>query len=773
MSKFTGSYRGPEKRLRVKDAFKEDAGKGRVRIDPSIVSELGLRNGDVIEITHPGTNMKTAGLLYPGRQEDKDSGIIRLEPSLRRNLGTALDDIVLIRKIVAELAQKITFAGLKQVVLAKDAQQLSTTLENRVVTKNDIISFYNWSGRVDLIVVDFYPKTDAVQIHIDTEIIMSEKSHKELIEIEKSRVSYEDIGGLEEEIQKIREMIELPIRHPELFKRIGIDPPKGVLLHGPPGTGKTLLARAVAYETDAHFITISGPEIMSKFYGQSEENLRKIFDDAKEKSPSIIFIDELDSIAPKRGEVTGEVERRVVAQLLSLMDGLEGRGEIIVIGATNRVNDIDPALRRPGRFDREIEIGVPDTDGRHEILQIHTRGMPLNKQVDLRLIAERTHGFVGADVEALAKEAAMLSIREILPKIDLDKPIPMEILDQIQIKMENFLDALTSIEPSALREVLIQQPTETWEDVGGLEDAILQLKEVIEWPLKYPELYSHLKSKPPNGILLFGPPGTGKTLLAKALAHESEINFISVKGPEFLSKWVGESEKAVRETFRKARSASPCIIFFDEIDAIAGERGRFASSQVTEQVVSQLLTEMDGLEGLKDVILLAATNRPELLDAALLRSGRFGRHIEIPMPDLNARREIFKIHLKNKPLADDVSIERLAEILDGYTGADIQAISEEATLLTIRKNIPVVNEKLKDLTETQAQLEHLKSDQGSNFDEIKKLESEIKEYKEKMVEKVFISNEEFEQAIEKILKDADLAKRAHDRTIKAAEEMFR
>jgi transitional endoplasmic reticulum ATPase len=561
VSKFTGSYGGPEKRLRVKDAFKEDAGKGRVRIDPSIVSELGLRNGDVIEITHPGTNMKTAGLLYPGRQEDKDSGIIRLEPSLRRNLGASLDDIVSIRKIVAELAQKITFAGLKQVVLAKDAQQLSTTLENRVVTKNDIISFYNWSGRVDLIVVDFFPRVDAVQIHVDTEIIMSEKSHKELIEIEKSRVSYEDIGGLEEEIQKIREMIELPIRHPELFKRIGIDPPKGVLLHGPPGTGKTLLARAVAYETDAHFITISGPEIMSKFYGQSEENLRKIFDEAKEKAPSIIFIDELDSIAPKRGEVTGEVERRVVAQLLSLMDGLEGRGEIIVIGATNRVNDIDPALRRPGRFDREIEIGVPDTDGRHEILLIHTRGMPLNKQVDLRSIAERTHGFVGADVESLAKEAAMLAIREILPKIDLDKPIPLEILDQIQIKMENFVDALMSIEPSALREVLIQQPTETWEDVGGLENAILQLKEVIEWPLKYPEIYSHLKSKPPNGILLFGPPGTGKTLLAKALAHESEINFISVKGPEFLSKWVGESEKAVRETFRKARSAAPCIIF--------------------------------------------------------------------------------------------------------------------------------------------------------------------------------------------------------------------
>jgi transitional endoplasmic reticulum ATPase len=552
-----------------------------------------------------------------------------------------------------------------------------------------------------------------------------------------------------------------------------MSPPKGVLLHGPPGTGKTLLARAVAYETEAHFITISGPEIMSKFYGQSEENLRKIFDEAKEKAPSIIFIDELDSIAPKRGEVTGEVERRVVAQLLSLMDGLEGRGEIIVIGATNRVNDIDPALRRPGRFDREIEIGVPDTDGRYEILLIHTRGMPISKDVDLRLIAERTHGFVGADVEALAKEAAMLAVREVLPKIDLDKPIPMDILDTIQIKMDHFLNALTGIEPSALREVLIQQPTETWEDVGGLNDAILQLKEVIEWPLKYPELYTHLKSKPPNGILLYGPPGTGKTLLAKALAHESEINFISVKGPEFLSKWVGESEKAVRETFRKARAASPCIIFFDEIDAIAGERGRFASSQVTEQVVSQLLTEMDGLEGLKDVILLAATNRPELLDAALLRSGRFGRHIEIPMPDLNARKEIFKIHLKNKPLAKDVSINNLAEVLEGYTGADIQAICEEATLLTIRKTIPIVNERMKEVNEYQAQLEHVRSEEGLKSNKIKDFETKIKDLKTKMVSNVSISEAEFEEAFKKILKDADLAKRAHDRTLKAAEDMFR
>jgi transitional endoplasmic reticulum ATPase len=536
-------------------------------------------------------------------------------------------------------------------------------------------------------------------------------------------------------------MIELPIRHPELFKRIGIDPPKGVLLHGPPGTGKTLLARAVAYETEAHFITISGPEIMSKFYGQSEENLRKLFEEAKEMSPSIIFIDELDSIAPKRGEVTGEVERRVVAQLLSLLDGLEGRGEVIVIGATNRVNDIDPALRRPGRFDREIEIGVPDTDGRNEILQIHTRGMPLHDDVNLRLMAEKTHGFVGADVEALAKEAAMLAIREILPTIDLDKPIPAEVLMDLQIYMKNFQSALNGIEPSALREVLISQPTETWDDIGGLEDAKQQLREIIEWPLKYPELYTHLNSQPPNGILLFGPPGTGKTLLAKALAHESEVNFISVKGPEFLSKWVGESEKAVRETFRKARSASPCIIFFDEIDAIAGMRGRFASSQVTEQVVSQLLTEMDGLEGLKDVILLAATNRSDMLDPALLRSGRFGRHVEIPMPDKDARVEIFKIHLKNKPLASDVSIDQMAKGLEGYTGADIQAICEEATLLTIRKAV---------------------------------IDSEINTKDATSVKKVKISKTEFDDALAKVLKSAVKARTSHERYSKESSEgMFR
>ena len=729
MSEITREYRGNGRKVRIKDAYKGDAGRGRIRIDPDLIVEMNLKTGDVIEIAQSIAGKKTAALLYPGKDEDRGSNSIRIDSSLRRNLGASLDDIVEIKKIDASLADRITFAGVEESVILRRSEQLVRMLENRVITKGDILSFNTMGRRIDFIVVDFAPKAAAVRIHLETKITISEKTHKELEELESRRVTYEDIGGLEEEIQKIREMIELPIRHPELFKRIGIDPPKGVLLHGPPGTGKTLLARAVAYETEAHFITISGPEIMSKFYGQSEENLRKLFEEAKDMAPSIIFIDELDSIAPKRGEVTGEVERRVVAQLLSLLDGLEGRGEIIVIGATNRVNDIDPALRRPGRFDREIEIGVPDTNGRYEVLLIHTRGMPLHSDVDLRLMAEKTHGFVGADVESLAKEAAMLAIREILPKIDLDKPIPPEILMDLQIYMKDFQTALNSIEPSALREVLISQPTETWEDIGGLEEAIQQLKEVIEWPFKYPELYTHLNSKPPNGILLLGPPGTGKTLLAKALAHESEINFISVKGPEFLSKWVGESEKAVRETFRKARTTAPCIIFFDEIDAIAGMRGRFAGSQVTEQVVSQLLTEMDGLEGLKDVILLAATNRPDMLDPALLRSGRFGRHIDIPMPDKDARVKIFKIHLRNKPLASDVDINKMAQDIENYTGADIQAICEEATLLTIRKAV---------------------------------LDPKINTQDADSVRNVKISRAEFDDALAKILKSADKAKKSHE-----------
>ena len=614
--------------------------------------------------------------------------------------------------------------------------------------------------RIDLVIVDYTPKTEAVRIHLDTKIIFTEKKVNEFIEtispkvkyesisdleeeIQKIRrtISYEDIGGLGVEIQKIREMIELPIRHPELFDKIGINPPKGVLLHGPPGTGKTLIARAVAYETDAHYITISGPEIMSKFFGQSEENLRKIFEEAKEHAPSIIFLDELDSIASKREEGKSQVESRVVAQLLSLMDGLESRGEIIVIGATNKINNIDIALRRPGRFDREIEIGVPDTDGRYEILLIHTRGMPLKKDVDLKFIAEKTHGFVGADIKALVKEAAMLSIGEILPQIDLEKPIPQEILNELQIKMSHFLNALNGIEPSALREVLITQPTETWDDIGGLEGVIQQLREIIEWPLKYPKFYKYMKSKPPNGILLFGLPGTGKTLIARAIAHETEVNFISIKGPEFLSKWVGESAKAVRETFRKARTAAPCIIFFDEIDAIAVRRSQYSSSRVVEQVVAQLLTEMDGLQELKDVILLAATNRPDMLDPAILRSGRFGRHIEVPLPNKKSRIEIFKIHLKDRPLAEDIDVEKIAEHLKGYTGADIQGICEEATLLAIRRGVH---------------------------------DSSIDTQDPESFKKIKISEDEFEQAIKKVLTGAERAKKSYKETLKdPSEELYR
>jgi len=641
-----------------------------------------------------------------GKNEDKGSNIIRMDPSERKNINASIDDYVEIRRIEAPIAEEIFLTGLERSYLIRDSEYLARKLEKRALTIGDRLSFYAMGRRVDLVVIDFKPKSDVVRISLDTKISFAEKQDIELkqkpishvkyeaisnIEEEMhkmaTRITYEDIGGLEEEIQKIREMIELPILHPELFEKIGISPPKGVLLHGPPGTGKTLLARSVAYETDAHFISISGPEIMSKFFGQSEENLRKIFDEAKENSPSIIFFDEIDSIASKQDEGGSQVESRVVAQLLSLMDGLEKRGKVIIIGATNKINKIDVALRRPGRFDREIEIGVPNVNGRYEILLIHTRGMPLNPDVDLKLLAEKTHGFVGADFNALTKEAAMLAIKEILPHIDLEKPIPPEILNSIEIKMEHFLHALTYIEPSALREVFITKPSETWYDIGGLSEAKQQLREIIEWPLKYPEFYAHMKSEPPSGVLLFGLPGTGKTLLAKAIANETEANFISVKGPEFLSKWVGESAKAVREIFRKARTVHPCIIFFDEIDAIATKRSAESSTKVVEQMVAQLLTEMDGLEELKDVILIAATNRPDMLDPALLRSGRFGRHIEIPLPNKESREEIFKIHLKEKPLDEQINLKELAMIVEGYSGADIKSICEEATLFAIRRGV--------------------------------------------------------------------------------------
>ncbi len=732
---------GSNKEVRVKDAFKEDVGKGIVRIDPKVMKEFNLKIGDAIQITSLRTNKKTASALYPSKSEDNGTNIIRTEPSLRKNLGCSIDDIVEIKKIDVGFAEVVSFTGIEETFVLRNLQQLARKLENRVITRGEILSFYTYGRRVDLVVVDFVPKAEVVKIHLATRFQKSEQPRKEqqLRELKTERVTYEDIGGLEETIQRIREMIELPIRHPEIFQRIGVAPPKGVLLHGPPGTGKTLLARAVAFETEAQFLTISGPEITSKFYGQSEENLRKVFETAKEKAPSIIFIDEIDSIAPKRGE-TGEVERRVVAQLLALMDGLESRGELIVIGATNRVNSIDEALRRPGRFDREIEIGVPDVDGRYEILQIHTRGMPLDKDVNLLFLAEKAHGFVGADLQLLAKEAALLAIREVLPTLDLEKSIPPEVLTSLTIRMKHFITALVNIQPSALREVTVTRPKETWNDVGGLDEAKQQLREVIEWPLKYPKLYKRLESNPPSGILLYGPPGTGKTLIAKALAHESEVNFISVKGPEFLSKWVGESEKAVREIFRKARTTAPCIIFFDEIDAIAGLRGKQSGSQASENIVSQLLTEMDGLQGLKDVILLAATNRMDMLDPALLRSGRFGRHVEIGLPDLNSRTEIIKIQLKNKPIAKDVDINKLAENLDGYSGADIKAICEEAILLTIRRAV------------SDACLDP-ESDEVVNSVQIKK--------------------EEFDRATEKVIKSAKQAQKSYSERSKSSEDLYR
>ena len=755
-----GGIKKKDMKLRIKDAFKEDTGRGIIRIDPNIINELGFKIGDVIEISHPALKKKTAALLSTGRIEDKGTNIIRMDPSERRNINASIDDYVEVRKISSSPAQSITFAGLDSSFLIRDSQQLTRILEKRVITRGDSLSFYAMGRRVDLVIVDYTPKADAVKITLDTKIEFTDKKTERFLEeataklkyegisdLEEemhkiaSRITYEDIGGLEGEIQKIREMIELPIKHPELFEKIGIDPPKGVLLYGPPGTGKTLLARAVAYETDAHFINISGPQIMSKFFGQSEENLRTIFEEAKEKAPSIIFLDELDSIAPKREEGKSQVESRVVGQLLSLMDGLEGRGEVIIIGATNQVNNIDIALRRSGRFDREIEINVPNTDGRYEILLIHTRGMPLDKDVQLRLLAEKTHGFVGADIQALAKEAAMLSIREIIPQINFEGPIPQEILNSLKIKMNHFLEALTGIEPSALREVLITKPTETWDDVGGLEEAKQQLMEIIDWPLKYAQFYKYMNSRPPNGILLFGLPGTGKTLMAKAIAHETEVNFISVKGPEFLSKWVGESAKAIRETFRKARSAAPCIIFFDEIDAIASKRTDSSSSRVIEQIVAQLLTEIDGLEELKNVVLLAATNRPDLLDTALLRSGRFGRHIEVPLPNKSSRIKIFKIHLKERPLDDGLDIENLAEKLDGFTGADIKGICEEATLLAIRRGI---------------------------YDEM------IDVHDPESFKKVKITEAEFEKAIEKITKSAERAKKSYTESLMdSSEELYR
>ncbi|MDI9620050.1 MAG: CDC48 family AAA ATPase [Candidatus Nezhaarchaeota archaeon] len=667
--------------LRVAEAKARDVGRGIARVDRAAMAQLNINTGDVIEIAG---KRKTVAICWPGYEEDYGKGIIRIDGYLRRNAGVSIDDKVAIKLATVRKADKVVLAPTEPLRIVGAEGYIKQLLEGRAVTRGDYVPIGIMGRTIDFIVTTIQPTVDAVIVSPDTQVVISEKVEKELKSVPK--VTYEDIGGLKDVIMKIREMIELPLRHPELFERLGIEPPKGVLLYGPPGTGKTLLAKAVANETNAHFISISGPEIMSKFYGESEERLREIFKEAQENAPSIIFIDEIDAIAPKREEVTGEVEKRVVAQLLALMDGLEARGKVVVIGATNRPNAIDPALRRPGRFDREIEIGVPDKQGRLEILQIHTRNMPLAKDVDLNKLAEITHGFVGADLAALCKEAAMRVLRRIRPEIDLEaESIPAEVLNKMEVTMQDFLDALKEVEPSALREVLIEVPNVKWNDIGGLEEAKQALREAVEWPLKYPEIFEKASIVPPKGVLLYGPPGTGKTLLAKAVANESEANFISVKGPEVLSKWVGESEKAVREIFRKARQAAPCVVFLDEVDSIAPRRGSgLGDSHVTERVVSQLLTELDGLEELRGVVVIAATNRPDIMDPALLRPGRFDRLIYVPPPDSKAREEIFKIHLKGKPLGEDVDVSKLISLTEGYTGADIAALCNTAVMTALR-----------------------------------------------------------------------------------------
>jgi transitional endoplasmic reticulum ATPase len=703
--------------LRVAEAEQSDVGRKIARIDPDIAQQLGISAGDALELSSLGK--KTTVLHWPAKERDRGKGLVRIDGNLRNRLDVGINDSVDIKKVQAKNAQTVTLAPTEPLRIVGAEGYLGEYLLGSLLSTGDTIPISIMGQRVDLVVISTKP-SGPVLITDSTEMIVSEESAK-AVQVAKEggvpSISYEDIGGVRNEISRVREMIELPLRHPELFKRLGVEAPKGVLLYGPPGTGKTLLAKAVAHETNANFYTIGGPEIMSKYYGESEEKLRNIFKNAEEKAPSIIFIDEIDSIAPKREEVTGEVERRIVAQLLSLMDGMSTRGKVVVIGATNRINAIDPALRRPGRFDREIEIGVPDKEGRLEILQIHTRGMPLDKDVDLEKIASMSHGFVGADLQSLAKEAAIRALRKVLPEIDLTaESIPSDTLRKIIVTMDDFTNVLQEMEPSALREVFVEVPNVTWNDIGGLSDVKQELQEAVEWPLKYQSLFTHSDAVPPKGILLYGPPGTGKTLIAKAAAHESEANFISIKGPELLSKWVGESEKGVREVFRKARGAAPCIVFFDEIDAIAPTRGGAGSdSHVTERLISQLLTELDGLEILTNVVIIAATNRPDIIDPALLRPGRFDRLLYVPPPDKQSRVHVLKIHTKKKPLADDVKIDVLADQTEGYTGADIAALASAAVMLALREHVA----KYKDPKEAERTKEELKIHM-SHFEEAMK-----------------------------------------------------
>lgn len=717
--------------LRVTETDPKYVGRGIALVDPKVMSDLDLSTGDVVEVS--GNRRKTHVLLWSSQQQDYGKKLIRVDGYTRNNLSVGIDDNVYIRRVKTSKAEQIVLSPTEELNVVGLEEHLPELLEGRVVTKGDIIPINMMGRKIGFLVTTIIPNNGPAITDTNTEFVIGSvpKSGAKAI----SRVNYEDIGGLRNEIQKVREMIELPMRHPEIFDRIGIEAPRGVLLYGPPGTGKTLLAKAVANETNANFYSIGGPEIMSKFYGESEERLRETFKQAQENSPSIIFIDEIDSIAPKREEVSGDVEKRVVSQLLTMMDGLESRGKVVVIGATNRPNALDPALRRPGRFDREIEIGIPDQLGRSEILEIHTRGMPLTQDVNLESIAKITHGFVGADLESVCREAAMRSLRRVLPEINLEESkIPIETLNKIKITWEDFENALRDVQPSALREVYVQRPNVQWTDVGGLQEVKEELKEAIEWPLKHADLFAQADTVPPKGLLLYGPPGTGKTMIAKAVATTSEANFISIKGPELLSKWVGESEKGIREVFRKARQAAPCLVFFDELDSVAPHRsgGEGGDSHVTERIVSQLLTEMDGLEDLKGVVVIGATNRPDIVDEALLRPGRFDRLLEIPLPDNEARKEILKIHTSKKPLDKTVSLDKLVELTKGYSGADIAALVNAAAMSAIKEYVAVNRE------------EHTKS--LSNREQSKDSQHQAQSGKVPLV----ISFKNFETALKKI-----------------------
>jgi transitional endoplasmic reticulum ATPase len=687
--------------LKINEIPQQHVGKGRAIIDPKIIEDQNWSIGQILELTY---NKKTYVKLWPALPQEYGTGIIKIDGVTRQNIGAGIDDKISIKSVEAVNAEQITLSPTEKITTDGLQEYMIYNYLNHVFTNGDSISLNTQVGnKIQFIITNTKPSKPVI---VTENTIFKLGSLTKAIDSSVPRITYDELGGLKNEVQKIREMVELPMRHPELFDKIGVEAPKGVLLYGPPGTGKTLLAKAVAGETNAHFISLSGPEIMGKHYGESEERIREIFTQAEENSPSIIFIDEIDSIAPKRDEVSGELEKRIVSQLLTLMDGMKSRGKVVVIAATNRPDSIDPALRRPGRFDREVEIGIPDDEGRFDILSIHTRGMPIDKKVNLKQISKTTHGFVGADLEVLSKEAAMRSLRRILPEIDLDEDkISSEILQKIEITSDDFREALKEVRPSALREVQVQIPDVSWDDVGGLDELKDELREAVEWPIKHKDAYDYVNVETPKGVLLHGPPGTGKTLIAKALAKMTESNFISIKGPELLSKWVGESEKGVREIFRKARQAAPCIIFLDEIDSLVPRRSSGNSdSHVTENIVSQILTEIDGLEELHNVLIIGATNRLDIVDEALLRPGRFDRIIEVGNPDSKGRKHIFEIHTKKKPLEGNVDIKKLVEITDGFSGAEIASITNRAALVALKRYVSGKSQNIKEIKITQQDL---------------------------------------------------------------------